>query len=94
MDTVQMKMVDVNPAALRMMNCDDKQKVLMLTPAQMAPALQPDGRDSQTAMIDMIMTAIRNGSHRFEWTCLRYTGESFPADIVITCLGWVSAPCC
>ena len=87
MDTEQMAMVDVNPAALRMMNCDDKQKVLMLTPAQLAPAFQPDGRDSQTVMIEMIMTVIKNGSHRFEWTCSRYTGESFPADIVITCLG-------
>lgn len=86
LDPVQMKFVEVNPSGLKLLHYDSKAQVLMQSPAQLSPAFQPDGRPSLVGIQEAVAQAIREGSHRLEWMCSRFTGECFPAEVSITSL--------
>jgi len=51
---------------------------------ELSPELQPDGRPSLEKSREMIETAVREGSHFFEWTHSRLNGEDFPATVQLT----------
>ena len=53
-------------------------------PWQVSPEVQPDGRPSAEKAKAMIGTAMREGSHFFEWTHRRLSGEEFPAAVLLT----------
>jgi len=53
-------------------------------PWDWSPERQPDGRASAEKARDMIETALREGSHFFEWTHQRSDGEDFPAAVLLT----------
>ncbi|MFN3307899.1 MAG: PAS domain-containing protein, partial [Anaerolineales bacterium] len=76
--------IDCNQAAVEMLRAKNKQEVLSVPPAQLSPKYQPDGRPSAEKAEEMIQTAIRNGSHRFEWIHRRMTGEDFPVEVLLT----------
>jgi C4-dicarboxylate-specific signal transduction histidine kinase len=47
--------------------------------------VQADGEDSRSAADQRIETAMREGSHRFEWLHRRQdTGAVFPAEVILT----------
>ena len=48
------------------------------------PSGSRDGRASAEKAREMIDTAVREGSHFFEWTHQRIGGEEFPADMLLT----------
>jgi PAS domain S-box-containing protein len=50
----------------------------------LSPERQPDGSSSAAKARDMIETALRDGSHSFEWTHSRIDGETFPASVLLT----------
>ncbi|WP_297323972.1 PAS domain S-box protein [Nitrosomonas sp.] len=58
--------------------------VLGLGPDSISPERQPDGRLSKDAAIDVIETALRQGSHYFEWQHRRIDGEEFPCMMLLT----------
>ena len=76
--------VDCNQAAVELMRCQDKSELLQLHPSQISPLRQPDGRLSIEKADDMIATALRNGSHRFEWVHCSVHRADFHAEVLLT----------
>ena len=74
----------LNLAAVKMFGAKNKEELLSRMPGELSPERQPDGRDSAEKAREMIETAIRDGSHFFEWTHRRITGEEFPAEVLLT----------
>lgn len=78
---------DCNPATLSLFNVSTKEEFCSLSPVDLSPAKQADGRDSMTAAADRLETAMREGHCRFEWVHLRRdTKEEFPAEVSLTAM--------
>ncbi len=73
-----------NPAAMGMFGVKDEAAFTSLGPWQVSPEVQPDGRPSAEKAKEMIETAMREGSHLFEWTHKRLNGGDFPATVLLT----------
>jgi len=73
-----------NPATVKMFEVKDEAEFTSLGPWQVSPAMQPDGRPSVEKAQEMIETAMREGSHFFEWTHKRLNGKNFPATVLLT----------
>ncbi|MCP4504718.1 MAG: PAS domain-containing protein [Deltaproteobacteria bacterium] len=78
------RFVDCNDAAVKMLRAKNKEQVLMTRPSELSPECQPDGRASFEKANEMIATAMREGSHRFEWEHVRVDGEVFPVEVLLT----------
>jgi PAS domain S-box-containing protein len=78
------RFVDCNEATVEMLRLPDKAAVLRTHPSELSPPVQPDGRESYEKANDMIATAFREGSHRFEWDHVRADGEVFPVEVLLT----------
>ena len=78
---------DANQAALQLFGITSMAKGTELGPSDVSPERQPDGRLSGEKMQEMIETALREGSHFFEWEHRRLTGETFPTDVLLTRVG-------
>ncbi len=76
--------VDCNQAAVRILHAASRDQVLNTHPSVLSPKFQPDGRLSSEKADEMIALAIRDGSHRFEWTHKRADGEEFPVEVSLT----------
>ncbi|MDD5287118.1 MAG: PAS domain S-box protein [Desulfuromonadaceae bacterium] len=76
--------VDCNHAAVEILHAGRKDEVLNAHPSGLSPEYQPDGRLSSEKADEMIATAVRDGSHRFEWTHRRVNGELFPVEVSLT----------
>ena len=73
-----------NPATVRIFATRDEAEFVTLGPWDLSPERQPDARLSLDKAREMIDIAMREGSHCFEWTHLRRTGEVFPATVLLT----------
>ena len=73
-----------NPAAMKMLGAKNEEEFISHRPWELSPDRQPDGRASAEKAKEMIETAMREGSHFFEWTHRRISGEEFPADVLLT----------
>ena len=73
-----------NPATVEMFRTKDEAQFTSLGPWELSPDMQPDGRSSDEKAREMIETAMREGSHFFEWTHKRLGGEDFPATVLLT----------
>jgi PAS domain S-box-containing protein len=78
------KFTSANPAALKMFGAKDAAEFTALGPWDASPEQQPDGRPSADKAKEMIETALREGSHFFEWTHRRLDGADFPASVLLT----------
>lgn len=76
--------IDCNPAAMRLLRCQDASQVFSVHPAALSPEFQPDGRRSDEKCVEMDALARLNGLHRFEWTHRRFDGEEFPVEVSLT----------
>ncbi|HBF34385.1 TPA: hypothetical protein DDW35_07455 [Candidatus Sumerlaeota bacterium] len=76
----QDRFVDCNEATLRLLEYNNRNDILMRHPADLSPALQPDGRTSKEKAQELI----QNGSHHFEWVHLKASGEEFLAEVTLT----------
>ena len=72
-----------NPAAKSMLE-ERTQEFTVQKPENLSPERQPDGRASAEKAKEMIETAMRDGSHFFEWTHVRTGGQEFPATVLMT----------
>jgi len=75
------KFTTANQATVVLFGVRDVAQFVELGPGELSPAQQPDGRASAEKAQEMIETALRDGSHDFEWTHRRISGESFPATV-------------
>lgn len=73
-----------NPAACKMFGASDKAEFTALGPWDVSPEYQPDGGSSAAQAKAAIETALREGSHFFEWTHRRIDGADFPATVLLT----------
>ena len=76
--------ISCNPAALALFACHDIPEFIALTPADMSPEFQPDGRSSDEKSLEMMRIALEEGSHFFEWQHKRIDGNIFFADVLLT----------
>jgi len=72
------KFTSGNKATVEMFGAKDKAELISLGPCDVSPERQPDGQLSVDKAREMIETAIREGSHVFEWTHKKLTGKAFP----------------
>ncbi|TAN36765.1 MAG: PAS domain S-box protein [Verrucomicrobia bacterium] len=73
-----------NPATLKIFGAKTEDEFIAHGPWDLSPERQPDGRSSIEKAKAMIETALRKGSHFFEWTHRRLTGEEFPAAVLLS----------
>ena len=73
-----------NPATLALFGAKNLQEFIAYGPGRLSPMRQPDGRASAEKAKEMIETAMREGSHFFDWTHMRIAGEEFPATVLLT----------
>ena len=75
---------DSNAAAAALFGVRDAAEFSALSPWQLSPERQPDGRTSDEKAKEMIETAMQHGTHAFEWTHRRIGGEEFPATVSLS----------
>lgn len=78
--------VECNAAALKLLGGFNKSELLGLSPVDISPAFQPDGRTSREKAATMISTALRAGFHRFEWLHARGDGSTFLVEMSLTAI--------
>ncbi|MCP5522968.1 MAG: PAS domain S-box protein [Verrucomicrobiales bacterium] len=78
------KFTNANPATLRLFGTGDLADFTSRAPWEYSPDCQPDGKPSAGKAVEMIQTAMLEGSHFFEWTHRRLGGEEFPATVLLT----------
>jgi len=76
--------VDCNEAALELLRCPAREKLIGLCPLDISPERQPDGRPSKDGMREMIGAALCGGGLRFEWKNLTFDGREIFVDISLT----------
>ncbi|MDD5035136.1 MAG: PAS domain S-box protein [Methylococcaceae bacterium] len=75
---------EANQATLRLFGVSSVAEFTALGPWDVSPERQPDGRSSGEKALEMIATALREGSHYFEWEHRRLDGQTFAADVLLT----------
>ena len=78
------KFTSGNPATVKMFRATNERDFVAHAPWALSPEQQPDGCASSEKAKEMIETAMREGSHFFEWTHARIGGEEFPATVLLT----------
>ena len=58
-----------------------KKFFLNVHPSQISSKFQSDGTPSYEKSEVMIRTALKEGTHRFEWTHKKKNGQKFPSEI-------------
>ena len=73
-----------NHAALQLFGTDNEVEFTSMKPWELSPEFQVDGTSSSAKVGQMIATALREGSHLFEWTHKRMDDTIFPATVLLT----------
>jgi PAS domain S-box-containing protein len=74
-----------NPATLRLFGVENEKSFCRLHPADLSPALQPDGKVSLESADEQIAIALQSGHNRFNWLHKRVdTDQNFNAEVLLT----------
>jgi PAS domain S-box-containing protein len=73
-----------NPAAIALFGAKDEREFVAEAPWRLSPEYQPDGELSSVKARQMIDAAMERGSHFFEWTHKKFSGEEFFATVTLT----------
>ena len=76
--------IDCNDFVVETLGYTSKKDVLHLSPAQISPEYQPDGRRSDEKSYEMNGIATVNGAHTFDWKLVTKKGKEFWMEIVLT----------
>jgi PAS domain S-box-containing protein len=82
------QLLEVNPAAVRIMGRKFAQELLGKHPREMAPPLQPDGSSSETIARMHIEECLSKGCARFEWMAGGADGQEIPLEVALTRIEW------
>ncbi|MDD2806526.1 MAG: PAS domain S-box protein [Elusimicrobiales bacterium] len=74
---------DGNDATFALFNCT-REQFRKLTPADLSPERQPDGRLSEEKAREIVALAMEKGGHSFEWRHRKCSGEEFDATVLLT----------
>jgi len=72
--------LDCNRSAEKMFLCS-REKLTGLSPDQISPIFQLNGRPSKEAAKEQLEKAIQKGHNTFEWTHTRMDGSDFPVEV-------------
>jgi PAS domain S-box-containing protein len=78
------RFAECNPATARLLGCARREDVMSVSPSEISPEFQPDGRRSDEKAGEVIGMALEKGSNRFEWMHSRRDGEGFPVVVTLT----------
>lgn len=78
--------VDCNAAAVALMRAGSKEELLQLSPADLSPPLQADGRPSREKAAEITALVQQHGSHRFEWLARKCDGTVVPLEMLATAI--------
>ena len=73
-----------NPAAVKMFGVGAESDLIGLKPIDVSPETQSDGALSSVTGREAVEIALDKGSHFFEWTHCRISGEEFSATVLLT----------
>jgi PAS domain S-box-containing protein len=76
--------VDCNEAALRLLQCSTKDRVVGLRPFDMSPERQPDGCPSSEKARALIESTLETGANRFEWLHRDFQGRDLWVEVSLT----------
>ncbi len=76
--------LEVNEAAVRMLNFQKASDLVGRKPYEISPEFQADGSSSREKGERIVAEARQKGSVRFEWLHQKRTGEVFPAEISLS----------
>jgi PAS domain S-box-containing protein len=80
--------LEVNPAAVQIMGCQNPHELLGRHPREMAPAQQPNGESSEVVGRRHMEECMTKGSTRFEWLACAPNGREIPLEIALTRIEW------
>lgn len=75
--------IDGNIGTLKLFGIQQQADFIGKTPADFSPEYQLDGQLSLDKSNEMMEIALNEGSHFFEWTHQRTSGEIFPATVLL-----------
>ena len=76
--------VAANRASLVLLGMERLEQFLGLSPLDISPEYQPDGRCSAEKIVQLLRIAFEKGSNEFEWEHLRADGAQFTAKLLLT----------
>ena len=83
--------VDCNLKTLEMFGCT-REEIINMTPYELSPPTQCDGRDSKEKAIELVNTALKGEAVRFEWLHKRSDGTEFDTEVSLKQIEGVGEP--
>jgi PAS domain S-box-containing protein len=80
------KILDVNPACVKIFGYKDKEELIGKTPWDISPKYQPDGKESYVKVQSVIKKALKGYEVNFEWKHVRKDGTMIDCDISLKML--------
>lgn len=78
------RFINGNPATIKLFGCKNEEEFLSKRPTDLSAEYQPDGTPSSEKWRKMMETAVKKGSHSFEWKYRRIDGTEFFAAVLLT----------
>jgi PAS domain S-box-containing protein len=82
------KLLEVNPAAVRILGRQSAEEMVGKHPSAFSPLLQPNGVSSEIMAGNCIAECIAKGSLRLEWWCSSPEGVEIPLEVLLTRIEW------
>jgi PAS domain S-box-containing protein len=82
------EILEVNPAAVRIMGCQSPHELVGKHPADTSPLVQPNGESSAVLARRNIEECMANGSARFDWVSHTPQGKEIPLEVTLTRIEW------
>ena len=82
------QILEVNPAAIRIMGCKSAAELLGRHPGDTSPPFQPNGQSSAMLARKYIQECMANGSARFDWVSRTPQGKAVPMEVMLTRIQW------
>ncbi len=78
------RIVDCNPATLKILGYNDLSEIVNLSPSELSPEYQVDGILSSEKEMEIHQYTFSQETNRFEWDYFRKDGEIIPFDVSVT----------
>jgi PAS domain S-box-containing protein len=82
------QILEVNPAAVRILGCQSSQELVGKHPGETSPPLQPNGESSAALSRKYIQECMAIGNARFEWMSRSPQGKEIPLEVTLTRIQW------
>jgi len=82
------QILEVNPAAVRIMGCKSAAELLGQHPGDTSPPFQPNGQSSAVLARKYIQECMANGSARFDWVSRTPQDKEVPMEVALTRIQW------